>query len=172
MDLGCGSGRVTSLIDCRLRCEQIIAFDIDMKAIRYAKVNYSSPRIRYEVQDIALPWDELDDCIKKFEGKVDLIISNRVMHWIEDKNTAIANIYRLLKRDGSFYANISTLLDVFCDLNEEERIHYSKIIQIPTEEEQMQQFSDYFNRNKFQVHMIESFHLQQIYPKDDFKSSK
>lgn len=171
MDIGCGSGRVTSLIDCRLRCEQILAIDIDMKAIKFAEKNYPSPRIRYHVSDISLPWDKLDPLIRKYENQVDLIISNRVLHWIEDKNYVIQNIFRLLKPGGMCYANITTLLDLFSDLTQDEREKFSKLIIIPSETDQKEQFKNLFEKNQFKLHWIESLHLQQLYPKDEFRSS-
>ncbi|KAH9421386.1 uncharacterized protein LOC113788597 [Dermatophagoides pteronyssinus] len=171
MDIGCGSGRVTSLIDCRLRCEQILAIDIDMKAIKFAEKNYPSPRIRYQISDISLPWDKLDPLIRKYENQVDLIISNRVLHWIEDKNYVIQNIFRLLKPGGMCYANITTLLDLFSDLTQDEREKFSELIIIPSETDQKEQFKNLFEKNQFKLHWIESLHLQQLYPKDEFRSN-
>ncbi|KAI7685795.1 hypothetical protein SSS_04730 [Sarcoptes scabiei] len=172
MDIGCGTGRVTSLIDCRLRCEQIVALDFDIKAIKHAEANFSSPRISYVIDDIASPWNELCPAIRKLENKVDLIISNRVLHWIEDKQQAIENIYRLLRKNGKLYTNISTVLNLFDDLSVEEQKQFSKLIHLPTEIEQIENYRQLFEAVNFRLDLVESIHLQQIYPKNEFESSK
>ncbi|KAF7493856.1 hypothetical protein SSS_04730 [Sarcoptes scabiei] len=170
MDIGCGTGRVTSLIDCRLRCEQIVALDFDIKAIKHAEANFSSPRISYVIDDIASPWNELCPAIRKLENKVDLIISNRVLHWIEDKQQAIENIYRLLRKNGKLYTNISTVLNLFDDLSVEEQKQFSKLIHLPTEIEQIENYRQLFEAVNFRLDLVESIHLQQIYPKNEFES--
>lgn len=172
MDVGCGSGRVTSLIDCRLRCNQIIAIDIDVKAIKYAQVNFTSPRIVYSKTDIAQPWENLDPEIRQLENKVNLIISNRVFHWIENKDLAVQNLYRLLKKGGKQYANVTTLWDPFVDLSKEQKEHYKSIIAIPTEEEQVKLFDNLFKQNKFSKVVLESSNLRQIYSNEAFKKGK
>lgn len=171
LDVGCGSGRVTHLLDSRLHCRKILALDIDLKSIKYAANHYASPRISYMVQDIALPWNQLDPKIQSLEGKVDLIFSNRMLHWVENKHLAIANFYRLLKPNGgSFYANITTLWDLFYDLDEEEKAKYDKLLHIPTEEEQVEQFRAFFEKNSFKDIILESTVLRQLYPGHEFTS--
>ena len=171
LDVGCGSGRVTHLLDSRLHCRKILALDIDLKSIKYAANRYASPRISYMAQDIALPWAQLDPKIQSLEGKVDLIFSNRMLHWVENKNQAIANLYRLLKPNGgAFYANITTLWDLFYDLDPEEKAKYDKLLSIPTEEEQIDQFRVLFEKNRFEDINIESTVLRQLYPGQQFTS--
>lgn len=170
LDLGCGSGRGTSLIDCRLRCNRIVAIDMDMKAIKYANKNFAAPRIQYKEEDFSLSWEKLDPEIQKLAGKVDLIISNRVLHWIENKNEAIKNLYRLLKTGGKVYANVTTLWDLFADLSEEERKKYNTIVAIPSEEDQQDLFQQLFSKNGFKNVQVESSHLRQVYPEEEFKT--
>ena len=156
-----------------------MAVDIDVKSIKYASHHYTSPRIVHQVDDISLPWDELSPKIRQLENRVDLIFSNRVLHWIENKQQAIENFYRLLKQNnnsgqnsngGTLYANITTLLDLFYDLTLEEKVHYDQLLNIPTEEQQVEQFRSLFIRNHFLVIDIESSVLRQIYPGEEFKS--
>src|SRR5699024_6610787 len=115
-----------------------------MKAVKYASDTFASPRILYEVQYNAVPFAELDPSMQKLEGQVQMIVSNRVLHWIENKDLAVGNIFRLLKPGGMLYANISTLWNLFHDLPAEERQKYEKIIYIPSETEQIEQFRHLF----------------------------
>lgn len=162
---------MTHLLDSRLHCRKILALDIDLKSIKYAAKHYASPRISYMPQDIAVPWSQLDPKIQSLEGKVDLIFSNRVLHWVENKNQAIANFYRLLKPNGgSFYANVTTLWDLFWDVDEAEKAKYSAILHIPSEEEQLEQFRRFFEKNCFEEINIESTILRQLYPSQQFTS--
>ena len=122
-------------------------------------------------QDIALPWNQLDPKIQQLEGKVDMIFSNRVLHWIENKHQAVANFYRLLKPGtGTFYANITTLWDLFYDLRPEEKVKYDQMLHIPNEQEQIDQLKAIFDKNNFEVTNIESTVLRQLYPSQEFKS--
>ncbi|KAI2810126.1 hypothetical protein BLOT_001282 [Blomia tropicalis] len=171
MDIGCGSGRVTYLLDSRIHCHKIFALDIDLKSVKYATHRHASPRIQYSLQDISVPWAQLDPKIQQLEGKVDLIFSNRVLHWIENKQQAVANFYRLLKPgSGSLYANVTTLWDLFYDLPEEERKEYERMIYIPNEEEQVEQLHQLFEKSRFDSINIESTILRQHYPSEQFKS--
>jgi len=171
LDIGCGSGRVTNLLDSRLHCHKIVAVDIDLKSIKYAAHHYASPRIQYLAQDIALPWSQLDPKIQALEGKVDLVFSNRVLHWIENKNQAVANFYRLLKPNaGALYANITTLWDLFYDLTAEEKESYDRLIHIPSEDEQVDQLHALFSKNHFEDINIEASVLRQLHPSAEFKS--
>lgn len=156
-----------------MHCRHILALDIDLKSIKYASNRYASPRISYLTQDIALPWSQLDPKIQQLEGKVDLIFSNRVLHWIENKNQAVANFYRLLKPGkGAFYANITTLWDLFYDLGADEKVKYNKLLHIPSEGEQMNQLRALFEKNKFEEIDLDSTILRQLYPSNEFKSGK
>jgi trans-aconitate methyltransferase len=48
--------------------------------------------------------------LKELLGKVSLIFSNRVLHWIKDKETAAKNMIKLLVKGGDICLNITASL--------------------------------------------------------------
>jgi SAM-dependent methyltransferase len=112
-----------------------VATDIDPNMIEFARNNYSSNTIEYITQDISQSWDELNTTLKELEAKVSLIFSNRVLHWVEDKETAAKNISRLLSNGGKICLNITVPIDVRPNLSEQLR---EKFIEIPTIDEQFE----------------------------------
>jgi len=170
LDIGCGSGNVTALLNQRISFDRLIGLDIDMRMIKFAKTNYSASKIEYIVEDIAVEWDQLNPKLKQLEGKVDLIFSNRVLHWIECKSLAANNMYRFLTPNGKLYTNITTLWDLFHDLSPEERARMERLVVIPSEEEQIETWRKSFTESGFKNIDIEFSALQQLYPSDQFKN--
>ena len=172
LDIGCGSGNVTTIVNQRLQCRKIVAIDVDMRMIKYAKANYTASNISYLVQDIGVPWDQLDPSLKQLEGKVELIFSNRVLHWVENKRMATENLYRFLAPNGKIYSNITTLWDIFHDLVPEEKNKFQPLLRIPSKEEQVENWKRAFKETGFKNIDIEFSILRQLYPSDQFKNSK
>lgn len=170
IDIGCGSGNVTTMLDSRLKCKQIVAVDIDMKAVKFAKHKHPSARIEYIIQDISDQWENLDQVLQGFEGKADLIFSNRCLHWIENKERAIENVFRLLKPGGKLYANVTTLYNLFYDLNGNEKEEVDKVLRIPSASEQVQQYNTLLAANTFRDVQVENTMLSQVYQHDEFKN--
>ncbi|XP_054166060.1 uncharacterized protein LOC128963570 [Oppia nitens] len=169
-DIGCGSGNVTALLNQRILCNKLFAIDIDMRMIKFAKTNYSSPKIQYMVQDIGVEWDQLDSSLKQLEGKVSLVFSNRVLHWVENKELATKNLYRFLAPNGKLYTNITTLWDVFCDLLPNERSKMESLVKIPSKEKQIDNWRTALTASGFKNIDIEFMILRQLYPSDHFKN--
>ena len=91
LDLGCGTGHLTSKI--AETGAQVVGVDRSPEMIRQAKEKY--PRLRFEVMDareIAL------------DGKFDAVFSNATLHWIKEPERVIAGIKRLLSPGGRFVA--------------------------------------------------------------------
>ncbi|CAG2166272.1 unnamed protein product [Oppiella nova] len=170
LDVGCGSGNVTALLNQRISCDKLVGLDIDMRMIKFAKTNYNSPKVSYVVQDISAEWHQLDPTLKELEGKVSLIFSNRVLHWIENKTTATKNLYRLLAPNGKLYTNITTLWDLFDDLVSNEKTEIEKLIKIPSKDEQIANWRTAFAESGFKDIDIEFSVLRQLYPSDQFKN--
>lgn len=170
LDIGCGSGNVTQILSQRISCEKLVAIDVDMRMIKFAKANYSSPKINYIVQDISVEWDQLDPTLRQLEGKVSLVFSNRVLHWVENKAIAAQNLYRFLAPNGKLCTNITTLWDLFHDLVPEEKIKFESLLQIPSEEEQIANWRTAFSESGFKNIDIEFSILRQMYPHNQFKN--
>ncbi len=89
LDVGCGSGQLTSEV---AQCgAEVTGIDASPEMIATARKNF--PRMRFEVADAtALP----------FANEFDAVLSNAALHWIRDQSAAIASIARALKPGGRF----------------------------------------------------------------------
>ena len=97
MDLGCGYGW-----HCRYAAQmgasQILGIDSSEKMIAKAAADNSDVQIRYEVCSI----EEYDYP----ENFYDLVVSNLVLHYLDDLDSVYQNVYRTLKSGGCFLFNI------------------------------------------------------------------
>ncbi|CAG2122605.1 unnamed protein product, partial [Medioppia subpectinata] len=109
VDIGCGDGGVTKELAEKLRHRQLVAVDVDPAMTAYAQQTNPGRSIEYKTQDVSVAWDELSEDIRALEGKVTLIFSNFVLHYIRDKSRLVANFSRLLTTAGAggcIHANI------------------------------------------------------------------
>lgn len=90
LDLGCGGGNLTKEI-CD-RGHEVTGIDLSQNQIEFAKKCY--PEIKFFVSD-ALALD--------FDQEFDAVISNAVLHWIDERNQPLAakNVLNCLKKAGS-----------------------------------------------------------------------
>ena len=97
LDLGCGYGW-----HCRYAAQmgasQILGIDSSEKMIAKAAADNSDVQIRYEVCSI----EEYDYP----ENFYDLVVSNLVLHYLDDLDSVYQNVYRTLKSGGCFLFNI------------------------------------------------------------------
>jgi SAM-dependent methyltransferase len=122
--------------------------------VSYAKNNSSDERIEYFVQDISVPFENLDERLKNLEGKVDLVWSNRVLHWLPEalKETAVKTIARLLKPGGRCYVNLTIQRDLTEFSSDTEKKEIDKYFNFVPHEKQMNDWRQYFhNSNLSQV---------------------
>lgn len=111
LELGCGTGFLTSQINSRIKFKNYYAVDMVNNCSKYiTKIN---PEIKFFCDDI----EKLE-----FETKFDLIISNAALQWLEDFESYIKNLSRLLKPEGriifsTFGANHFTELSKVTDLS-------------------------------------------------------
>ncbi|MFL9483360.1 class I SAM-dependent methyltransferase [Chitinophagaceae bacterium LWZ2-11] len=87
LDLGCGTGYLTSLIG--QRGAQVVGIDNSAEMIAKAKTEY--PGVDFRVQSATG---------FHFDKSFDAIFSNAVLHWVLDKEDAIDCMYKNLKRNG------------------------------------------------------------------------
>lgn len=97
LDLGCGYGwHCKYAVQCHAK--SVLGIDLSEKMIEAAKEKNSDEKITYRVCD-------LDD-YEYPDDTFDCVISNLVLHYIEDLNKIYKNIYRTLKNDGILLFNI------------------------------------------------------------------
>jgi len=90
LELGCGTGFLTNLINQNLEFEKYTAIDLIKECETYIK--QINPIIEFRVSDI-----------EEFEyDKYDLIISNAALQWVNDFEQIINKIAAKLKPNGEF----------------------------------------------------------------------
>ncbi len=172
LDVGCGSGNVTILLNSLLTINQLYAIDVDKDMIKFAEEKHHKNNIHYLSQDLSLEWDQLRPELKALEAKVSLIFSNHVLHWIKDRENVAKNLFRLLSKTGKIYAQIFWISDPFSDLKgEEKEIHEKEILKIPTKESQLNLWINIFKTVGFDL-IENEFHLRKdVYEKKVFESN-
>lgn len=97
LDLGCGYGW-HSKYAANCGASSILGIDLSEKMVAEAKIRNSDERIVYQVLDI----NEYDYP----ENTYDCVISNLVLHYIENLNAVYEKVYATLKPGGVFLFNI------------------------------------------------------------------
>lgn len=87
LDLGCGSGELTALIN--ERSEDVVGMDKSVEMISKAKTQF--PLCKFKVEDASR---------FNFDVPFDAIFSNAALHWVTNYNEAITCMYRNLKKGG------------------------------------------------------------------------
>lgn len=97
LDLGCGYGwHCKYAVECG--ANSVLGIDLSEKMIETANEKNSDAKIDYRLcglDEYAYP-----------ENTYDCVISNLVLHYVEDLDNIYANIYKTLKEDGVFLFNI------------------------------------------------------------------
>ena len=93
LDLGCGFGEhCKKVVDCG--AESVVGIDISEKMLEVAMVENSDPRIKY----IKMPMED----IAQIQESFDVVISSLALHYVEDFEGLIKNVYNLLDDNGVF----------------------------------------------------------------------
>ena len=97
LDLGCGYGW-----HCKYAVEhgasKVVGIDASKKMLEEAINRNNAEKIEYRncgILDYEYPSDAFD-----------VVVSNLALHYIEDLNTVYQNVYKTLKKDGTFIFNI------------------------------------------------------------------
>lgn len=114
LDLGCGTGQFTH-DELLKRCPppvKVVAADMAVEMIQYARDNFSHPRITHDVLDIR---KDVSSFVTK-HGKFERIYSFFALHWTKDQKNAFRNIASLLADGGEcllLFAARTTWLTVY-----------------------------------------------------------
>ena len=87
LDLGCGTGYLTSVI--ANTGAEVIGIDNSIEMIANAKTSY--PQLDFRVQSASDFY---------FDDRFDAIFSNAVLHWVHEKEECIDCMYKSLKKSG------------------------------------------------------------------------
>lgn len=107
-----------------LAASKVTGLDISAKMLEIARNKNSSPNIQYVNKSMT----DLDEIIEKF----DVVFSSLAVHYIEDFDKLVRDIYNLLNKGGYFIFSqehpLTTALltqDYWTRNSENERIHYN-----------------------------------------------
>jgi 2-polyprenyl-3-methyl-5-hydroxy-6-metoxy-1,4-benzoquinol methylase len=91
LDIACGSGYGAKIL-AQAGAAQVIAVDIDAKAIEAAKKNYGQDNIEFKTGDA--------ESIKEADNLFDLIISFETIEHLPDAEKYLSELARVLKKEG------------------------------------------------------------------------
>lgn len=101
LDVGCGDGQYLHQLATHFKKAKIVGIDTSESMIQYAEKHYSRANLAFLLQNIE------QEILK---DRYNTVISFWCLHWT-DLSQSLPNIYRTLKRDGQFYAVLSSLSD-------------------------------------------------------------
>lgn len=104
LEIGCGTG--STAIAHAPFVKHIRATDISPKMIRIAKDKAAAAKI----DNIAFEVSSVDD-IEVADQSLDVVLALSLLHLLEDRDEAIANVYDMLKQDGVFVTSTVCLGD-------------------------------------------------------------
>lgn len=90
IDIGCGPGNSTAVLQNRFSDAEIIGIDSSQNMINRAKKEHSS--IEFNCCDVRTLFDK--------EDKYDVVFSNACIQWIPNHNELVKNLFGLLNKNG------------------------------------------------------------------------
>jgi trans-aconitate 2-methyltransferase len=88
LDIGCGDGRVTARIAARLPGSTVVGIDPSAGMLSVAQSAEQLSFCRADARNLP------------FRGSFDVIVSFNALHWVTDQQRVLAQIARVLRRDG------------------------------------------------------------------------
>ncbi|CAG2114245.1 unnamed protein product [Medioppia subpectinata] len=122
VDMGCGTGYMTELLAKSVKHNRIIGVDFTADFLSFAEQNHKPmDSVEYLLQDMSKTWDEMSPVVKALESKVSLIVSNRALHFFENKPRLMHVMSRLLVKNGSLVATYPLTPDLMSRITDEEK---------------------------------------------------
>lgn len=90
LDVGCGTGNITSQICDFLSCESIIGMDSSDSMIAYARQHHLKEKITYVSADVTSELSHLTDVLSVECESIDIVVSFHCLHWIPEEKQEIA----------------------------------------------------------------------------------
>ena len=118
LDLGCGDGRLDEVL-VKSGAKQIVGVDISNNMLKLA-----SQRNLRNCKFLLMPMEE----ISKIDEKFDIVYSSLAIHYVEDFDKLLKDVYALLKKDGIFLFSIESPLNtalILEDNNIENKVNIS-----------------------------------------------
>ena len=97
LDIGCASGEIAVSMHARFKC-RTIGIDISEEMVNSCRKKYQYKRLYFEIGDILN--------LGFRNGQFDLVSSLSVIEWVEDYAKAIAEVSRVLKRNGQWIVSV------------------------------------------------------------------
>ncbi len=89
VDLGCGTGDLTALLQLRWPAAAVVGIDLSVEMIERARADH--PHMAWSIADIEA-WEPGEP--------VDLIFSNATLHWLDDHRELFRRLRTCLRRNG------------------------------------------------------------------------
>lgn len=105
LEFGCGSG--TTALAHSTYVKHILATDISDKMIEIAQKKATD----FNIQNITFQQSTIDKLVSQ-NNKFDVILGLNILHLLEDLDSAVGHVYKLLKEDGVFISSTSLLGEV------------------------------------------------------------
>lgn len=93
LDIGCGTGRLTSSIQSRFPKVSITGVDASKEMVQFANQNFASANVTF-YHDRAEELKAIDN------NSIDAILSFSCLHWVHDQEAAFRAMHRVLKSGG------------------------------------------------------------------------
>ena len=105
LDLGCGTGNLTAVLAEKVGpTGRVLGIDPDRERINFATKNDTSANASFiQADGETFP-----------EDKYDLVFSNYVLHWIEDKEAVFKRVHANLRPGGQFTYTLCQALPPLC----------------------------------------------------------
>ncbi|AXA33682.1 class I SAM-dependent methyltransferase [Francisella adeliensis] len=143
LDLGCGTGRLTS--DISKKAKKVYGVDYSQAMIDSARKNFED--IEFSVADAQLNLDYPDQTF-------DAVFSNAALHWMMDAESVIKNIHKVLKLNGRFVFEMGgngNIKEVLASIDKVSQSYQLKDYHLQNFYPSLSQYSSLLEKNGFEV---------------------